>query len=572
MYLRLESRVPLLVFGQIAQSVDASILSQNENEIPITGAVLPNDIRGVHLTIDIGGRRLEQKWCVVALAGANTCKDLPDVTPNITYPFVWDGLDAFGRPLVGRPVARITVTYIYTLKYYPAAAEFESSFGQLPSETTFWNGRASCGNQLVGSWNQYTGDASGLPTGIVAPGGQRTGLALNGEGFLSQISNPIGQSHRMNYAAGGLISEFIQPGGETSRYSYGAEGRLTKVQRPNGEEKSLTRIQSRSALTVTVTTKGGLVTTYLMDSLSTGENRRQVIQPDGTSFTLLVQPDRTRVQVLADGTRITETVAADPRWGMTAPYINQEIVTTPGGLVRETTTTKSVTELSRLNPMSFASLRTDTSERNGGWSGPTSSVTYDSATRTYTYESAENKETTVVVDEKGQIVRLQMGNEGTIEPILYTYDSRGWLAKVAQGNLSLTNNYNEQNWLVSQTDAAGRTLLFENDAAGRVIRAQFPGGQSYRYAYDANGRQTSVTMPNGTVHNFGYNPVGDEATRSISGQPGGLTRTFNSDGVLSGESLPSGGQRTFGFDQFGRLTTSLTAYDSGAMLYDNQTG
>jgi len=125
-------------------------------EIPITGPALPPDIRGVHMTIDIGGRRFEQKWCVVALAGANTCKDLPDVTPNITYPFVWDGLDAFGRPMAGRPVARITVTYIYTLKYYPAAAEFESSFGQFPSETVYWNGRGSCGNQLVSGWNRDT--------------------------------------------------------------------------------------------------------------------------------------------------------------------------------------------------------------------------------------------------------------------------------------------------------------------------------------------------------------------------------------------------------------------------------
>ncbi|MGB5052364.1 MAG: RHS repeat-associated core domain-containing protein, partial [Caldilineaceae bacterium] len=433
-------------------------------------------------------------------------------------------------------------------------------------------GRLAMAVDAYGNTTTIERDGSGLPTAIVAPGGQRTTLALNGEGFLSAIGQPGGQPYQMKYTGGGLISEFIQPGGETSRYSYAADGRLTQAQRPNGEQKTLARVQTNSAVTVTVTSKSGLVTTYLLDSLPSGENRRRVVQPDGTAFTLLVQPDSTRVQLLADGTRITSTVAADPRWGMTAPYIAQEIVTTPGGLVRETTTTKSVTDLSRVNPMSFALLSTDTSEQEGGWSSSRSSVTYESATRTYTNISAEGKESVVTVDDKGQIVRWQMGDAGSVEPILYSYDSRGRLAQVAQGNLSLTNSYNDQNWLVAQSDGTGRTTLYENDAAGRVTRAQLPGGQSYRYAYDANGRLVSVTMPNGSVHSFGYNPVGDEASRSIGGQPGSLTRSFNSDGALSGETLAGGGARSFGFDPFGRLATSTTGYDSGQMSYDNQTG
>lgn len=1040
-------------------------------ELPITGPVVPEDIRGILLTIDIAGRRYEQRWCVPHLAGAKTCAGLPDVGPNINYSFLWDGLDAFGRPLVGRPVARVTVTYIYELKYYPAAQEFAASFGQLPSETVYWDGRASCGNQLVGAWNEFTdfewihkahffcgigvgqtvyravgawdartssglggwtlnvhhaydpqervlyrgdgsrqsaaalgmmavtlagapgskpfpeaegkpavladvdylgdiavgpdgsifaytgmnrnhivkidadgiihtyagkdrtggnptgdggpalqatlgkqingmtvgpdgslyfaligdshpagyirkidpngiittiagvhynytatdsgdggpasqarltalidlllgpdgslyfsewaggvngwkarvrkidpngivttvvgggdrpmndpaltttglpatkvnigrayglafgpdgsfylafpvekvvlrlgtdglltrfagngqndgdnsrgpatgigigqplkvavdrngvvyvmsdsalsdrvriwrvdgngemevvagratgcgyslsqdgeaalatcieghsrgleigpdgalyyGDgryqirklvaplpgfgvgefvlpsadggelyefdrfgrhlrtkdavtgalrlgfvydsagriaavvdaygntttieraANGQPTGIVAPGGQRTALAVNGEGYLSQISNPLNQSHRIYYAAGGLISEFIQPGGESARYAYAADGRLVHVRRPNGEEKRLARIESSDALTVTVTTKGGLTTTYLIDTLPTGENRRRVQQPDGTAFVLLVQPDGSRIQMLADGSRITSTVAADPRWGMTAPYVNRQIIATPGGRVRETTVTKQVTGLSPLNPMSFATLRTEESLWNGAWAGRNASTTYDAASRTFAHESAEGKRTTVTVDEKGRVVQMQMGSSGTVLPILYSYDERGRLAKVAQGDLSLTNSYNGQNWLVSQRDAAGGTLLFENDGAGRVIRAQLPGGQNYHYAYDANGRRVSVTMPNGTVHTFAYSPVGDEAGRAISGQPGSLSRSFNSDGVLSSETLAGGGSRSFGFDPFGRLATSTTGYDRGEMSYDSATG
>ena len=91
-------------------------------KIPITGGTLPPRLKGIQLTIDVAGEKIEKRWCDpnFPTTGASTCKDYPLITPNIDFSFRWDGLDAYDRAIQGRVTAKIKVIYVYEFNYYDA--------------------------------------------------------------------------------------------------------------------------------------------------------------------------------------------------------------------------------------------------------------------------------------------------------------------------------------------------------------------------------------------------------------------------------------------------------------------
>ncbi|MGD1045724.1 MAG: Ig-like domain-containing protein [Bacteroidota bacterium] len=71
-------------------------------DIPITGPVLPDGASDI--TLD------------VAIMGRVTSYHFP-VQPNLTYHFVWDGLDAYGRRVQGQQNILTTISYCYPAQY-----------------------------------------------------------------------------------------------------------------------------------------------------------------------------------------------------------------------------------------------------------------------------------------------------------------------------------------------------------------------------------------------------------------------------------------------------------------------
>ena len=133
-------------------------------QIPITGGTLPPLLKGISMTIDVAGEKIEKRWCdpSYATTGAATCKDYPLITPNLDYAFRWDGLDAYDRAIQGRVTAKINVIYVYDFKYYEATEDFDSSFGQFGSDTQVFDGRFACGNR---SGSMDTHFFCGIPIG-----------------------------------------------------------------------------------------------------------------------------------------------------------------------------------------------------------------------------------------------------------------------------------------------------------------------------------------------------------------------------------------------------------------------
>lgn len=89
--------------------------TSNTLTIPITGAVVPASLKSIDLEIQIAGQKTKLSFT-----------DAPDQN----YTFEWDGLDAYGRPVIGQADASVTISYQYALNYYAAAQNTAESFGK----------------------------------------------------------------------------------------------------------------------------------------------------------------------------------------------------------------------------------------------------------------------------------------------------------------------------------------------------------------------------------------------------------------------------------------------------------
>jgi RHS repeat-associated protein len=87
----------------------------NGVEIPLSGAQLPAPLKRIDVEINIQGRSIRHSF---------------PASPNQTYRFLWDGLDAYGRDLQGMQVARIRVGYAYD-GVYASAPEIQRAFASV---------------------------------------------------------------------------------------------------------------------------------------------------------------------------------------------------------------------------------------------------------------------------------------------------------------------------------------------------------------------------------------------------------------------------------------------------------
>jgi hypothetical protein len=66
-------------------------------EIPLSGDSVPASLKRIELEVDVAGRHVEEVF---------------SPTPNQTKLFEWDGLDAFGRPVLNLPRFRGQHDYV----------------------------------------------------------------------------------------------------------------------------------------------------------------------------------------------------------------------------------------------------------------------------------------------------------------------------------------------------------------------------------------------------------------------------------------------------------------------------
>ncbi len=406
------------------------------------------------------------------------------------------------------------------------------------------------------SGNVTTIERSGaIPTAIVAPGGQRTALNVGADGWLLSSTNPANETHSMSYSPDGLLQTFTGPRGDIHTFTYDALGRLLKDADPVGGSTTLARTQQSNGYTVTTTSALGRTHVYQVEQLSTGAMRRTVTGASGTKTVTLINTDGSEQTTYADGSSSTVTYGPDPRFGMLAPVASSVIVKTPGGLTRTVTTTRTATLTDPNNVLSLTKL-TDTVSDNGVVSARVYTLTGN--TRTLTTTTPAGRSSTVTLDALGRMTQAQALG---LEPVSYSYDSRGLLSSIVEGSgagsrtTSLT--YNTAYELTGVTDPLARTLGLAYDSAGRLTTQTLPGARTVTFAYDAAGNTTAITPPGRTAHSFAYTPIDQAASYTPPDLGSGSTATqysYNTDRALTRKTRPDGQLVDITYDTAARIS------------------
>lgn len=185
----------------------------------------------------------------------------------------------------------------------------------------------------------------------------------------------------------------------------------------------------------------------------------------------------------------------------------------------------------------------------------------DPSGRTYTYDYDGN-----------QLVAFHDAAGGVTR---YAYDGNGWMASITNpnGHTLVTNYYDGQGRVTSQTDASGSTTTFayqdsprvttvtdnnghptvqEFDDKYRLVKETDALGHSTVYAYDGNNNRTYVKDPNGHETFMTYDAQGNMLTRKDAlGQT--ATFTYNAQNHLTDTRDEAGAETILEYDPRGNL-------------------
>lgn len=417
-------------------------------------------------------------------------------------------------------------------------------------------GRLMAVTDLDGEVTIIERDHRGNPTAIVGPYGQKTMLGLDAEGYLSRVSNPAGETVHLGYAGEGLLASLTDPRGAVKSFTYDGTGRLVKDADAAGGWKALARTRTANGYEVDLFTAMGRGTTFKVENLTTGDERHVNTYPDGTGDTLFIGVNGSLKLNSADGTIVEALLGPDPRFGMQVPLAKTRSVTTPSGLESTVSNTRTVVLSDPENPLSVTSL-TETFTVNGR----NYTRAYNAASRKYTITTPQGRLRTVTIDAKGRVVE---GKYANLEPVSYTYDSRGRVATMTIGSgvagRTTSFSYNNDGYLTTVTDPLGRVTSYDYYTAGRVRSESFPDGGTVLFGYDANGNMISLTPPEKPAHTVAYNALDflSAYTPPDLGAGSATTRYFyNLDRQRTQKARPDGLVIDFEYDSGGHLSTVI---------------
>ncbi len=258
---------------------------------------------------------------------------------------------------------------------------------------------------------------------IVAPGGQVTSVDIGDDGLVSSISNPATETTSFTYYAGGLLETLTDPRNYVHHFYYDALGKLTRDENPAGGFKSLTRSEADAKFTVDVTTALGRTSTYKVEALSTGDERRVNTAPDGTQIIEQRLTNATTTTSMPDGTTITTLLGPDPRFGMQAP-VSSVTVGTPAGRSLSMSETRTATLSTPTDPLSATALGETITVNGRAYVS-----NYAAATRTWTSTTPTLRTITSTLDAKGKLAQVQPPG---VSQISFSYDTAGRLSGSAR--------------------------------------------------------------------------------------------------------------------------------------------
>jgi RHS repeat-associated protein len=420
-------------------------------------------------------------------------------------------------------------------------------------------------------------DARGIPTGIVAPGGQRTVLTTFPEGQLKSVTNPAGEAIRLSYSKDGRLTELTDPKDQVHRFTYSSQGALLKDENPAGGHWTLARTQTPNGFKVALSSALGRTSSYEIERLSSGQERRVNTGPGGAAIRVEKDGNGNDKVIDPDGTVSVSEFQPDPRWGDLAPFLKSFSVLTPGGRALQVSAERKANaapppKSARAKPVepSFRSLTSSFTVN-----GRTYQSNYDVKKMEWTQTSPAGRQVITSLNAQGRVVsRVVPG----MLPTSFVYDASGRLSGFSQGtgaaSRAVTVSYDAAGRIARIVDPLERATQFEYDPAGRVTKQIFADGRQILYAYDPNGNLTSVTPPLRPAHQFEYTRADRVGSYLAPAVPPGRTQTayvYNQDKQLTRVTRPDAKTIDIEYDKAGRISALAIPQGKIRYLFDPKT-
>lgn len=424
--------------------------------------------------------------------------------------------------------------------------------------------RLSTITDKYGNVTRIERDAAGIATAIVSPFGKRTTLTMGGDGYLQFVDNRAGERIEMTYAAGQMKS-MKNARGISKSMTYDGDGRLLREELADGGGTTLTRTGTDRNSRVAVQSGEGVVTVHERELDEASRDSRVDVDPaTGLKVTTVRNGDGTSRVTMPDGTILTESVTADPRFKVLAP-LRPVAVTTPSGRTLAIATERTVTLSNKTDPLSLRSI-TETFRVNGGaWQS-----TFTKATNVLSTVTPAGRTSTVTLNAKGDVASVQLPG---LLPANIVYDPQGRVTSSQTGPRIFSVAYTAGGEVERVTDPMSRTTSFEYDNAGRLKRQTLPDTRAIEFTYDENGNLTSITPPGRPAHEFDHT-VGDLVERySPPAAAGGATEyAYDRDGKIIGITRPDGASIVPGYDHSARIATLVTPNGTYRYAYSPVSG
>lgn len=413
-----------------------------------------------------------------------------------------------------------------------------------------------------GQRTRFERDPDGLS--IVSPasrGGLTTRLGMDASGRIARAIAPDSATWNMEWT-GDLLTAFVQPDSGRSTFTYDALGRLVRDTDARGGWQELSSRKVDGWKEATRTTAGGHRTTYRTKAAS-GVVYRETRSPDGGTTSSELRADGSSRMILQDGTRIEETVQADPRWGWAVTRPATRSITSPGG--RTSTSSSRFEVVDAESPFRFGSLRESMARDGATWTR-----VWSPSTREWTFTDPSGRVSRSVLDEHSRVVSTSTPG---VQAVTYSYDGLDRVVAVAQGERVTQYQWDDSGRVDTIVDPSGRIHAFRYDPVGRLVSQRLPDGREIGFGRDARGRVSSLTPPGRQAYGFAYDRAGLDTlswSPSVLGDSARIARGFDLDQKPSWIVLPSGDTLRLEYDAASRPNRFMTSRDTTAYTYDAQ--
>jgi RHS repeat-associated protein len=205
-------------------------------------------------------------------------------------------------------------------------------------------------------------------------------------------------------------------------------------------------------------------------------------------------------------------------------------------------------------------------------SGCPDTITSNDAVTTYTYDPVGNRLTVTVPDGNTMTDQYDADNRMIKEvnaagdTTLTTYDGVGNVISVTAPNLDVTTNtYDSLNRLTQVNDSAGLVGKYTYDPVGNRLTQTDGDGNTTSYAYDAINRLITATDPLGKTTTYQYDPVGN-LLKNTDRNSNATTYTYDAINRRITMTDALGNTTAWNYDPVGNLVT-LTDANSHATHY-----